>query len=149
MGLIQVVPESQTGMEGISCLTCSVNSSGLETNTDHIFTKQWMHPWDLIYSALWHFTCTLIYLLYVCSPLDDKLDLTTSSQDLAQFGCSETVGSAQRDSLWQPADVQILRVHLEPGVGHLGWFREAQSFSWRKKRRQKHKKHQTNVIHVI
>ncbi len=38
------IPESQTGMEGISCFTCSVNSSGLETNKKIItvFTKQWM-----------------------------------------------------------------------------------------------------------
>lgn len=69
-------------------------------------------------------------MLYVRSPFDDKLDLTANSQDLAQFGCSETVGPSEGDSLWQPGDIQILWVHLELGVGHLGWFGKAQSVSW-------------------
>ena len=63
------------------------------------------------------------------SPFDDKLDLTASSQDLAQLGRSETVGPSEGDSLWQPGDVQILWIHLELGVGYLAWFREAQSIS--------------------
>lgn len=33
------IPGSQTGMEGISCFTCSVNSSGLETKIT-LFIKQ-------------------------------------------------------------------------------------------------------------
>lgn len=67
--------------------------------------------------------------LRVGSPLDDKLDVTPGSQDLAQLGGSEAVGPSQRDSLGQPADVQIFRVHLEARVGHLGWFGESQCFS--------------------
>lgn len=63
------------------------------------------------------------------SPLDDKLDVTPGSQDLAQLGGSEAVGPSQGDSLGQPADVQIFWVHLEARVGHLGWFRESQCFS--------------------
>lgn len=67
--------------------------------------------------------------LYMLSPFDDKLDLTASRQDLTQLGRSETVGPSERDSLRQAGDVQILWVHLELGVGHLAWFREAQGIS--------------------
>lgn len=63
------------------------------------------------------------------SPFDDKLDLTAGRQDLPQFGGAEAVGPPQGDPVWEAGDVQILRVHLEPGVRHLGGFREAQSFS--------------------
>lgn len=83
----------------------------------------------ILHSIPSHFTCTLLSLLSVLSPFDDKLDLTAHGQDLAQFGRSETVGPAEGDSLWQPGDVQIIWVHLELGVGHLDWFRKAQSFS--------------------
>lgn len=62
------------------------------------------------------------------SPLDDKLDVTRGRQDLAQLGGSEAVGPAQGDSLGQPADVQLLRVHLEPRVGDLGRLVESQGF---------------------
>ncbi len=71
----------------------------------------------------------MLCMFHVFSPFDDELDLTACRKDLAQFGCSEAVGPPQGDSLRQAGDVQILWVHLELGVGHLGWFRESQSFS--------------------
>lgn len=67
--------------------------------------------------------------LHALSRFDDKLDLTACSQDLAQLGRSETVGPSEGDPVRQPRDEQILGVHLELGIGHLGWFRESQSFS--------------------
>lgn len=62
-------------------------------------------------------------------PFDHELDLTAGRQDLPQLGGAEAVGPPQGDPVWEAGDVQILRVHLEPRVRHLGDFCEAQSFS--------------------
>lgn len=48
MSPVVVVPESQTGMEGISCLTCSVNSSGLQTNPDYVLIQKYRERTKLI-----------------------------------------------------------------------------------------------------
>jgi len=51
-------------------------------------------------------------------------------QHLAQLGRAEAVGPAEGDAVGQPGHVEVLRVHLELGVGHVGRLGQAQSFSW-------------------
>lgn len=62
------------------------------------------------------------------SRFDDEPDVAGGGQDLAQLGRPEAVGPTQGDALGQPGDKQVLGVHLELGVGHLGRLGEAQSF---------------------
>lgn len=100
-------PGSQTLFEGVSCFTCSVNSSGLQTNTEGFYPPAGARTPPGRRGR---------------SPLDDELDLAAGCQDLAQFGGSVAVGPAQGDAVRQPGDHQILRVYLELGVRDLGWF---------------------------